>query len=435
MKPDAKETPSKIEKTPSAKPATVSTKQPKTQVWASSAGRMAGSMKSSVSQQSQRGLLAVVIIVLFAGGAGYMGGVIATNTSNSVITGSLSDQKKIVTNESQLISQISKTVGPSVVSVNASITSTTSDFFGYSQDQTQEGAGTGLIITKTGIIMTNRHVVPAGTSKVSVTLADGTTYDNVKVLGRTNSGDSLDVAFLQISDLKGKQLTPAVLGDSSEAEVGDSVVAIGNALGEFQNTVTSGIISGFGRSVQASSGSSANASSEDLDDLIQTDAAINEGNSGGPLVNLNGQVIGINTAIASNAENIGFSIPINDLKGLIKQVLQTGKLERPYLGIRYVPLTKSIAKQYGLDQTQGAYIVPQSQSYTGQDPILSGSPADKAGLIGGDVITKIDGKTIDTSHSLTSLLNNYLPGDEVHLTVVRNGKTMDITATLGKASS
>ena len=175
---------------------------------------------------------------------------------------------------------------------------------------------------------------------MSVTLSNGTELKNVEVLGRTPSNDSLDIAFLKITNAQGQKLVPAEIGDSSKVQVGDPVVAIGNALGQFQNTVTSGIISGYGRSVQASQqGTGANA--ENLTDLFQTDAAINEGNSGGPLVNLNGQVIGINTAIAGNAQNIGFAIPINDVKGLIDQVLKNGKFERPYLGVYYVPLTAS----------------------------------------------------------------------------------------------
>jgi S1-C subfamily serine protease len=417
-----------------AKESSVSSRPARTTSWAYAAGQTIGKTRQGYVRKERRGLIMLVVVVLLAGGAGFAGGSLA-NRNQNVLSGSLSDEKKLVTNESELISAISKTVGPSVVSVNTTTTTANDTIFGFGQDQTERGAGTGLIITGHGIVMTNRHVVPAGTANVSITLADGTTYNDVSVLGRTSSGDSLDVAFLKINDLKGKTLRPAVIGDSSKAEIGDSVVAIGNALGEFQNTVTAGIISGFGRSVQASSGSGFAVSNEDLDDLIQTDAAINEGNSGGPLVNLNGQVIGINTAIASNAENIGFSIPINDLKGLISQVIKTGKLERPYLGVRYVPLTPDIAKQYGLKVTNGAYIVPQSQSANGEDAVVKGSPADKAGLVGGDVITKVNGKAVNDKQSLTSLLNQYQPGDTVNLTIVRNGNTQTMTATLGNTNS
>jgi serine protease Do len=377
------------------------------------------------------------VALLVAATAGFGGGLLA-NSNDTIVTGSLSDQKKIVTNEGELISQISKSVGPSVVSVNTKTTASTTDLFGQSQQEDSAAAGTGVIITKTGVILTNRHVVPAGTTTVNVTLSDGTSYDDVEVLGRTNSSDSLDVAFLRIKDLKGKTLTPATIGDSSDPQVGDSVVAIGNALGQFRNTVTSGIISGFGRSVQASSdtgggGLSSAASSEDLDNLIQTDAAINEGNSGGPLVNLNGQVIGINTAIASNAENIGFALPINDIKGLITQVLKTGKFERPYLGVRYVPLTAEAAKQYGIHETSGAYVIPDAVS--GQSPVVQGSPADKAGLQPGDVIKKVNSDSITTQQGLTMLLNRYQPGDNVKLTVIRDGKSDQLDATLGNANS
>jgi serine protease Do len=228
-----------------------------------------------------------------------------------------------------------------------------------------------------------------------------------------------------------------VIGDSSGAKVGDSVVAIGNALGEFQNTVTSGIISGFGRQVQASSdnsdGSQSAASSEDLDNLIQTDAAINEGNSGGPLVNLNGEVIGMNTAIASDAENIGFAIPINDIKGLISQVLKSGTFSRPFLGVRYFSLTPAVAKEYALPVSQGAYLAPSGIS--GSSPVVPGSPAERAGLQAGDIVTEVNGKSVDYKHSLTTLLNHYQPGDEVTLRVLRDGKTISVHVTLGTSPS
>jgi S1-C subfamily serine protease len=377
------------------------------------------------------------VVIVLAAAAGFAGGRFSEDAgSNLSLSGTLSKQQKIVSSESQLINQISKNVNPSVVSVNVTATTTSSDIFSFGQQQTERAAGTGIIISKSGVIMTNRHVVPEGTTTVSVTLADGTTYSHVKVLGRTSSGDSLDIAFLQIQNLNGKTLTPAVLGDSSQSQIGDEVVAIGNALGQFQNTVTSGIISGFGRNVEASSGGrslTGSSDSEDLNDLIQTDAAINEGNSGGPLVNLNGQVIGINTAIASDSQNIGFAIPINDVRGLINQVLSTGTFQQPYIGIRYIPLTAAIAKQYGVDVDQGAYVVPEAVS--GQPAVVSGSPAEQSGLRGGDVVTAIDGAKITANQSLTTLIDKHKPGDKVKLTVLRGGKTLQITVTLGNASS
>jgi serine protease Do len=373
-------------------------------------------------------LAAILILFSVAFGGGWLGARTYNNSSHSLASSSTAAKQQIISDEGNLISSIAKTVGQSVVSVDVQGQSTTQDFFGYGQAQTTEAAGTGFILSSDGIIVTNRHVVPAGTTNVSVTLADGTTYDNVEVVGRTSNSSSQDVAFLKIGDLKGKTLVPATLGDSSKMQVGDRVIAIGNALGQFQNTVTSGIISGFGRDVTAGDQSGAQ-SNESLTDLFQTDAAINEGNSGGPLVNINGEVIGINTAIASNAQNIGFAQPINDIKGLVSSVLGGGKLEQPYLGVRYVSLTNDIAKEFNLKTTRGAYIT----SGSGQEAVVNGSPADKAGLTDHDVITKVNNITIDDKTSLTAALSRFKVGDKVTLTIVRDGKTVTKEATLGSA--
>jgi serine protease Do len=388
----------------------------------------------------------LIVFILIALIFGYGGALLenGNNTNTGGVTfASLGKQEKVVTSQSQLINQIAKSVGPSVVSVNVSIdeagsnTSTTQGsgsgsggfgLYGFTQPEQEQAAGTGIILSSQGLIITNRHVVPAGTTTVSVTLSDGTELKDVKVLGRTSTNSSLDIAFLKIENTEGHKLTPAVIGDSSQVQVGDSVVAIGNALGQFQNTVTSGIISGYGRSVQASD-SSGNTTSENLDDLFQTDAAINEGNSGGPLVNMNGQVVGINTAIAGDAQNIGFSIPIDDAKGLIEQITKTGKLETPYLGVRYIPLTADVANEYNLKVNNGAFIAPGSDAST--PSIVSGSPADKAGLKVNDVITAVNGTNIDQGHSLTSLLDQYTPGNIVKLTVLRGGSDMTVSVTIG----
>jgi serine protease Do len=377
------------------------------------------------------------LIVAILGG--FVGGYVENYNGTGLLSTGLVGQKKIVTNQSQLISQIANSVGPSVVSIDVSIadasSQTSSSPFGSLAPVAQQAAGTGIIISADGLIVTNRHVVPDGTTSVSVTLSDGTELKNVSVIGRTSPSDSLDVAFLKISDTKGHKLSPAAIGDSSNVQVGDDVVAIGNALGQFQNTVTSGIISGYGRSVQASSSGNGNPSAqagtdtENLDNLFQTDAAINEGNSGGPLVNLNGQVIGINTAIAGNAQNIGFAIPINDVKGLINQVVKTGKFERPYLGLHYTPLTTATANQLGLSVQNGAYVLPTTDPT--QPSIVSGSPAEQAGLQEKDIISQVNGKKIDQTHSLISLLNQHQPGDKVLLTIIRGGKSQKIPITLG----
>jgi serine protease Do len=387
----------------------------------------------------------VAIFIIISLGGGYLGAWFENKNNNngSVTFANLGSQEKVVTSQGQLITQIAKSVGPSVVSVNVDINATGSSnsstgsstgsdgfgLYGFSQPEDEEAAGTGIILSSDGLIITNRHVVPAGTTSVSVTLSNGTELKDVSVIGRTSTSSSLDIAFLKINDTEGQKLTPAVIGNSSQVQIGDSVVAIGNALGQFQNTVTSGIISGYGRTVEASDSSGNSSSDESLDDLFQTDAAINEGNSGGPLVNMNGQVIGINTAIAGNAQNIGFSIPIDDVKGLIEQVIKTGKFSTPYLGVKYIPLTADVANEYSLSVDNGAFIAPSSSS--SNPSVISGSPAAKAGLQQNDIITAVNGTKIDQAHSLTSLLDQHDPGDIVKLTVLRGKNAMEISVTIG----
>jgi serine protease Do len=377
-------------------------------------------------------LLAAVLICLVASfGGGWLGAWAQTNGKTAIGT-SRAAKQQYISNESELIESIAKNVGQSVVSVDVQGQDTTSgtDFFGFGlpQTQTTEAAGTGFIISADGIIVTNRHVVPSGTTSVSVTLSDGTKFDDVQVLGRTSDSSPQDIAFLKIQNLNGHTLVPVTLGDSSKVQVGDRVIAIGNALGQFQNTVTSGIISGYGRDVTAGDQSGLQAS-ESLTDLFQTDAAINEGNSGGPLVNINGEVIGVNTAVASDAQNIGFAQPVNDLKGLISGILDNGKIEQPYLGVRYVSLTNDLAKEFNLKVTRGAYIT----SGDNQPAVVEGSPAAQAGLKDHDVITKVNNITIDDKTSLTSALSKSKVGDTVKLTVNRLGKTLNLKATLGNA--
>lgn len=365
--------------------------------------------------------LAMATLLIVSMSSGFFGGWLASKGEEPI--SNAETQQVVLKSQGELIGQIAKTVGESVVSIET--TQATQSFFGPTESQ---GAGTGIILSDDGLIITNRHVVPADTTEIKVILSDGTEFDGVTVVGRTSSRDSLDIAFLKISDTKGKTLTPAKIGDSAKMQVGDPVVAIGNALGQFQNTLTSGIISGYGRNIQAAD----NEGSENLENLFQTDTAINPGNSGGPLVNLDGQVIGINTAVAGgDAQNIGFSIPINDVTGLIDSVKQTGKLQRPYLGVVYIALTNDVAEQYGLSVKRGAYIPPPA--VIGGDPLIDDGPADKAGLKAGDIITRIDGKAIDETNSLSSLVNKHKVGDKVTLTVVRDGKEQKIDVTLAAA--
>lgn len=363
--------------------------------------------------------LGVVGLIVLAFVAGFLGSwAFAASGLTSAGANTITENRdKIVLQEGEVVADVAGSVSPSVVSVLTTRQSRQS-FFGVGE---QEGAGTGVIISTDGYIMTNKHVIPAGTEKVEVVLADGKQYDDVTVVGR----DPLnDLAFLKIQDVGG--LPAAKLGDSAAMSVGQKVVAIGNALGQYQTTVTSGIISGIGRPVTAGDGS---GESETLENLFQTDAAINPGNSGGPLVNLKGEVIGINTAVAQDAQGIGFAIPINDAKGLIKGVLASGKVQRAYLGIRYLTITPDVAKQLGLSVGQGAYVGNGDNTQTA---VLQGSPADKAGLKAGDIITKVNGTELGRSAVLTGLLAQYGPGDTITLTVLRGGKTIELKATLAE---
>lgn len=379
---------------------------------------MANNIKFPRINTKAAGIIMMVIISVTAGFAGgYYG-----NTRN---LDNRTTQQTIVDNESDLIAKIAKEVGPSVVSVDVESTAVNNTFFGP-QTYSQKASGTGVIVSKDGIVVTNRHVVPKDAKNVAVTLSDGTRLKDVSVVGRTSDSDTLDIAFLKINDKKGKTLLPAKLGDSTQVEVGDKVIAIGNALGQFQNTVTSGIISGYGRDVQAGG----EGVTENLQDLFQTDAAINEGNSGGPLVNTAGEVIGINTAIAGNAQSIGFAIPINDLQGLIKGVLSKGELLRPYLGVRYVNLNDDYSYQYNLSVNRGAYLAPDPN---GGSAVIKGSPADRAGLQEKDVITKVNGTKLDEKNGLSAVIARYGVGDKVTLTVVRGGKTITLDVSLGQA--
>lgn len=378
------------------------------------------------ANQNRAGAAKTAFMVLVAGAAGFGGGFIGsrTDTASTGISSTTEARQQIVSSEGELISEITKQVGPSVVSISVTSQTVSQGFFGLQQYE-QEGAGTGFVISEDGLVITNRHVVGRGTTDVSVTLSDGTILDDVEVIGRTSEGDPLDIAFLKIKDTKGKKLTVARIGDSGSMEVGDRVIAIGNALGQFENTVTSGILSGYGRDVDASDGGTV----ESLTNLFQTDAAINPGNSGGPLMNLSGEVIGINVAVA-NGQNIGFAIPINDAKGLIASVQKNGRLERPYLGVRYVSLTDDVAYYYNLETKRGAYIAP---SQRGQASIIAGSPAEKAGLKEKDIIVAINDVTIDEKNSLISVLGRFSVGDNVTLKVVRDNREMNIDLKLEAA--
>ena len=312
------------------------------------------------------------------------------------------------------ISEIANSVSKSVVSIITN-TSTTGSFF---TGQVSQAAGTGFILSSDGYIATNKHVV-ANATKIGVILDDGSTYEDVELIGTDPIND---FAIIKIKDVK--DLTPIKIGDSKTTNIGQQVIAIGNALGTYQNSVTSGIISGKGRSLTASD--SSRTTYETLSDMIQTDAAINGGNSGGPLVNAAGEVIGINTAYASQGNNVGFAIPINSVKGIMAGVLKDGKFERAVLGVRYQTITPLIAKEKKLDVTAGAYV----KGSNNVSAVIKGSAGDKAGIKDGDIITAVNDTKIGTTGSLGSLIGEYAVGDTVKLEVYRDKKYIELNVKL-----
>lgn len=279
-----------------------------------------------------------------------------------------------------------------------------------SQETVKRDIGTGFAVSEDGLIVTNNHVVaePGGSYKVI-------TKDNREFTVQKIYRDSLnDLAILKID----AKLTPVQLGDSDRLRVGESVIAIGTALGKYRHTVTTGVISGLGRGVFASGG----GVTERLDNVIQTDAAINPGNSGGPLIDMNGSVIGVNVATSASGENIGFAIPINTLRESLDTFRKTGEFSRPAMGVRYQVLPKEVAVLN--DVPQGAYI----------RQVIPGSPSEKAGLKTGDIVLKIDGKPVtDETSSVARLIQQKKVGDEVSVEYWRENQTSTVNIKLEEA--
>ncbi len=289
-------------------------------------------------------------------------------------------------------------------------------------EKQEVGGGSGFIISSDGIIATNKHVVSDAQSEYTVLTNDGKRYP-ARILAR----DPLqDLAVLKI---EATNLPTVALGDSNSIQVGQFVVAIGNSLGEFSNTVSFGVVSGIRRNISASGQGGVQ---ETLDEVIQTDAAINPGNSGGPLLNLKGEVIGINTAMATGAENIGFAIPINKVKSNISSVQRTGKITYPFLGVRYVIINNEVQAQRNLSVDYGALV---SQGSQGESAITPGSPAEKAGIRTGDIILEANGRKITPDNTLSSVIQSLRSGETIHLKVLRSGQAIDVDAVLSERSS
>ncbi len=390
-------------------------------------------------------ILLVIILLLFLGVWSYVAKYAPQLSSllrlERPSVQSPSSNLKIVQEESMVIDVVKK-VGPSVVTIAEVSPQSTLPFefgpfgiFGVplEEDGSQEpqNIGSGFIVSKEGLIVTNKHVVSNATAKYQIISSNDKRYEVQKIYRDPFN----DVAILKIdpSQNSGTTLTPLTLGDSANLQVGQFVIAIGTALGEFRNTVTTGVISGLGRGITA--GDEFRSTSASLENVIQTDAAINPGNSGGPLLDSSGQVIGVNTAIARNGQNIGFALPINTIKDSLKNFNETGQFDRPYLGISYRMITRESALLNNIPE--GAYV----------RQVVKGSSAEKAGVKRADIITHIDSQKLQgQSGDLAGIINKKKIGQTITITVWREepsssnsdvpqGKTLELKATLETAST
>ena len=290
-------------------------------------------------------------------------------------------------------------------------------------EERQVGSGSGFVVSSDGLVVTNRHVVNIMDAEYVGIDSEGQQYE-LELVARY---DLLDIAILQMQSLP-EEVVYLEFGDSDQLQLGQTVVAIGNALGEFSNSVSVGVVSGLSRSIMASSSGMLRGEAEVLDNLIQTDAAINPGNSGGPLLDLSGKVIGVNVAVARGSENIGFTIPANAVAGIVKSVVEQGKIVRPYLGVRHLMLNEQIATELGLEENQGALIY-SSPPGLAVDP---DSPAAQAGLREGDVIVSIDNQEVKTGTTLVTILRGYQVGSTIDVVVNRGKERITYSVTLAE---
>jgi serine protease Do len=339
------------------------------------------------------------------------------NSKSSTQSQAQTQSPNLIVNTTQIettITQAVQKVGSAVVTVVGTIQGQMTPF-GMTSNGTVSGSG--VFISDQGYILTNNHVVEGTQGDLTIILSDGT-QQKATIVGADQYSD---IAVLKTS---GKVPAIATLGNSDVLNPGESVIAIGSPLGDFKNTVTVGVVSATGRSIDTGNGYS-------IENLIQTDAAINQGNSGGPLVNLAGEVIAINTLIVRNsgsgtvAEGLGFAIPINTAKAVAEQLIQNGSITRPFLGISFQPITPDIANAYRLPVQWGVYVTD----------VAANSPASQAGLQQGDIITSLGGIPLDETHSYINTLFTFKPGDKVIVEYNRNGKTIQVQVTLARANS
>jgi serine protease Do len=399
----------------------------------------------SRNQERSRMLSTVVLLSFLFGVAGsIIGNIYAVPYFKKVqnaVTNEVGEVKTVQVNEQSAVVDVVKRASPAVVSIIVSkdlnklpgYSSNSSDNWPFSFDPffqnrgddeaepniQQVGGGTGFIITEDGLIATNKHVVDDEQASYTVLTTDGKTYD-AEVLSRDPVND------LALVKIKATGLPTLTLGNSEEIDLGQRVIAIGNSLAQYQNTVTTGVVSGIGRTITASGSSG----SEQLEGVIQTDAAINPGNSGGPLLDIGGSVIGINTAIDSQGQLVGFAIPINDLKRDWDSFKKFNKIVKPFLGVRYVIVNEAIKEENNLTVDYGALVIAGNGN---QKAVVAGSAADKAGIKENDIILEVNGQQVNSEHSLAGMLKNYDPGDTVKMKLLSGGKEKDVTVTLGES--
>jgi len=417
--------------------------------------------KIKIPKKKKRDLQLIALVIIVSLIFGFLAGAISgtffyfqiknyLDTLNiplpSVIKKEVSKEYAPQTSQEQAIIKVVKETSPAVVSIIISKDlPIIEEFFGpspfefeipqYRQKGTEKreiGGGTGFIVSKDGLILTNKHVVLDKDAEYTVFTNDGRKF-SAKVLARD---PVQDLAVLKIEQEKtvddngefvSKPFPVVELGDSENLEIGQTVIAIGNALAEFRNTVSVGVISGLGRKITASGGGFI----EVLEDVIQTDAAINKGNSGGPLLNLKGEVIGINTAIALEAQSIGFAIPINKAKKDIEQVKTLGKIVYPFLGIRYVLVTEKIKEENDLPVDYGALII---RGRADESAIWPDSAAEKIGLREEDIVLEFNNEKITSENTLAKVIMKYNPGDRIILKILRGDKEIILEVALGERS-
>lgn len=333
-------------------------------------------------------------------------------------------RQQILTEESVVI-EVAENVSPSVVTVGIKKTQKIIDFerffdpFGFfglpqeREEKIEQDIGTGFVVRADGLIVTNKHVAMDTKASYKVITKDDREYQVEKIY----RDPANDLAILKIS---ASGFKPVTLGDSSRLKVGQFVIAIGTALGEFRHTVTTGVISGLGRGIQA--GDPFSGYVERLDNVIQTDAAINPGNSGGPLLNSIGQVIGVNVAVSQAGENIGFAIPINVVKDSLKNFEETGSFQRAFLGVSYKMISRDLALLN--EVPEGAFVVE----------VIEGSAAEKAGIEKGDIITKFDGQKLEGDEGLAKIISKKKAGEKIRIELWREGETKEVEAVLREYS-